>query len=91
MKDKIEAWFTERGIKNFDVRRAMETDGFEVRMFERLSFGIGVVRTFVVSEEDFDRLEWLVETFNEGQKTKWENAREDYWYPNDCLKNETFF
>lgn len=80
MKDKIEAWFTERKIKNFDVRRAMETDGFEVRMFERLNFGIGVVRTFVVSEEDFDRLEWLVETFNEGQKTKWENAREDYWY-----------
>lgn len=80
MKDKIEAWFTERKIKNFDVRRAMETDGFKVRMFERLNFGIGFVRTFVVSEEDFDRLEWLVETFNEGQKTKWENAREDYWY-----------
>lgn len=82
MKDKIEAWFTERNIKNFDVRRAMETDGFEVRMFERLNFGIGVVRTFVVSEEDFDRLEWLVETFNEGQRTKWENVLygENLWF-----------
>lgn len=80
MKEQITAWFTERGIKNFDVRRAMETDGFEVRMFERLSIGLGVVRTFVATEADFDRLEWLVETFNEGQRTKWENAREDYWY-----------
>ena len=81
MKDTIEAWFKERGIQNYDVRLAMYVDGYEVRMFEKVAPQThAVVRTCIVTEKDFDRLEWLVETFNEGQKSKWQNAQENYWY-----------
>lgn len=81
MKDKIKAWFNVRNIKNYDVRLAMDVDGFEVRMFEKVRPGkVAVIRTVVSSEDHFDRLEWIVKTFNESKQSHWENVPESpYW------------
>ena len=84
MKDKIKAWFKVRNIENYDVRLAMDVDGFEVRMFEKVSLGkVAIIRTVVCSEDHFDRLEWLVKTFNESKQLRWENVPESpYWLSN---------
>lgn len=86
MKNKIKAWFEDRNIKNFDVRISMEVDGYEVRMFQKLGAGkVAVVRTVVSSENQFDRLEWLANTFEEGRASQWENVQDSpYWLFNEA-------
>ena len=79
--EKARKWFEDRNIKNFDCRIDMEAEGYEVRMFEKVFPGkVAVVRTVVSSENQFDRLEWLVNTFNQGRDSHWENVQDSpFW------------
>jgi hypothetical protein len=67
MKDKIEAWFQSRGIENYDIRIPLDFDGYEVRLHRVAQDKVEVIRTVVISEDDFDNLEWIVKTFNEAK------------------------
>lgn len=82
MKEKIKNWFDQRNIKNYDIRLSACVDGYDVRMFHRITPQTAVVVSTVISKEaDVERLQLLVDRFEKSRLAEWkDDDGESYYY-----------